>query len=83
MKLSEELIKKLSKRYEPSAMHNLKFKGKDLAFKTDDEGRPILLFIGEMTESGTIRGERYARRLAFDKDGNTIKDHWELKGKAS
>lgn len=83
MKLSEELIKKLGKIYEPSTLHNMKFKGKDVAFKTDEEGRPILLFIGEMTDSGTIRGERYARRLAFDKTGAVLKDHWELKGKAT
>ena len=83
MKLSEELVKKLSKIYEPSAMHNQKFKGKDLAFKTDEEGRPILLFIGTMTDEGNIKGERYARRLAFDKTGAVIKDHWELKGKAT
>lgn len=83
MKLSEDLIKKLSKLYEPSSMLNMKFKGNDVAFKTDEEGRPILMFIGEMTASGNVRGDRYARRLVFDKDGNTIKDHWELKGKAT
>ena len=83
MKLSDELIKKLGKIYEPSAMINMEFKGKDLAVKTDEEGRPILLFIGELTSAGTIKGERYARRLAFDREGKLIKDHWELKGKSS
>lgn len=83
MKLSEELVKKLSKVYEPATIINMKFKGKDVAFKTDEEGRPILLFIGEMETSGNIKGERYARRLAFDREGKVIKDHWELKGKAS
>ena len=83
MKLSDELIKKLSKIYEPSAMINMEFKGNDIAVKTDDEGRPILLFIGKLTDAGTIRGERYARRLAFDREGKVIKDHWELKGKST
>jgi len=36
-----------------------------------------------MTESGSIKGERYARTLKKDSQGNLIKDHWELKGKAS
>lgn len=83
MKLSDELLKILSKIYEPSSMTSMQFKGKDVAFKTDEEGRPILLFIGELTGAGTIKGERYARRLAFDKAGNLLKDHWEQKGKAS
>jgi hypothetical protein len=83
MKLSEELVKRLSKIYEPSAMLNMEFRGNDIAFKTDEEGRPILLFIGKMTNAGTIKGERYARRLAFDNAGNVVKDHWELKGKAT
>jgi len=83
MKLSDDLVKKLSKIYEPSCMTNMQFKGKDIAFKTDEEGRPILLFIGELTDAGTIKGERYARRLAFDREGKVIKDHWELKGKST
>ncbi|WP_207427179.1 hypothetical protein [Pedobacter sp. SYSU D00535] len=83
MKLSEDLLKLLSKTYEPSTMINSTFKGYDLAFKTNEEGLPILLFMGKMTEKGSVKGERYARTLKKDRDGNTIKDHWELKGKAS
>jgi hypothetical protein len=83
MALSEHLQQKLSKKYEPLAMINMIYKGNDLSFKTDDEGNPILLFIGKRKENGTIRGERYACRLKRDTQGICIKDHWELKGKAT
>ena len=83
MKLQEELIKKLSKTYEPSTMIDMRFREKDLAFKTDEQGNPVLLFIGKRGEEGNIKGERYARTLKYDKEGKKIKDHWELKGKAS
>lgn len=83
MVLSEDLQKKLGKKYEPSIMIEIKYKGYDLSFKTDDEGNPILLFIGKKTEQGTIRGERYARTLKKDSEGKVFKDHWELKGKAT
>ena len=81
--INEELQKKLAKTYEPSSMQHLRYKGKDLAFKTDANGNPILLFIGKENEQGTIKGERYARTLKYDREGNRIKDHWELKGKAT
>jgi len=83
MKLSEPLIKILAKKYEPASMINSSYKGNDIALKTDTEGNAVLLFIGKTTEKGTIKGERYARTLKKDKDGNIIKDHWELKGKAT
>jgi len=83
MKLSEELQKLLNKTYQPLSLINSEFKGNDLAFKTNEEGLPILLFIGKLTENGSIKGDRYARRLAKDRDGKIIKDHWERKGTAS
>jgi hypothetical protein len=83
MALNEELTKKLAKKYDPSSMVDMKYKGYDLSFKTDEEGNAILLFIGKKTEQGTIKGERYARTLKKDRDGKVIKDHWELKGKAT
>jgi len=82
MALSEELQKKLGKKYEASSMIEMKFKGYNVSFKTDDEGNAILLFIGKKTEQGTIKGERYARTLKKDREGKIFKDHWELKGKA-
>ena len=83
MKLSEQLVQKLSKTYEPSSMIEMQFRGKDMSFKTDDEGNPILLFIGSKNALGKIKGERYARTLKKDNNGRVIKDHWELKGKAT
>lgn len=83
MKLSDALQKKLQKLYEPSSLIQLKFRGNDVAFKTDEKGNAILLFIGKANEEGKIKGYRYARTLKHDAKGNVIKDHWELKGKAS
>ena len=81
--LKEPVLKILNKLYEPSIMVDLKFGRYDLAIKTDDGGRAILLFMGKKSDNGKIIGERYTRRLIFDKDGKPIKDHWEHKGKAS
>jgi len=81
--LKEPILKILTKIYEPSTMVEVKFKRYDLAFKTDESGRPILLFMGEKDSRGKIQGERYARRLIFDTLGNVVKDHWDHKGKAT
>jgi hypothetical protein len=83
MKLNQHLQLQLSKKYEASSMINMQHKGKDVSFKTDAEGNPILLFIGKRMGSDKIKGERYVRVLKKNSDGITIKDHWELKGKAS
>jgi len=83
MKLSEALQKTLSKTFEPSTMIEMEYKGNDIAFKTDEKGNPVLLFIGRKNEKGQIKGERYARTLKSDRNGGIIKDHWELKGKAT
>jgi hypothetical protein len=83
MKLNEDLQKKLSKLYEPSSMMNMKFRGNDVAFKTDKDGNAVLLFIGRKNKEGVIKGNRYARVLKHDANGNIIKDHWEAKGKAT
>lgn len=80
-KIGEPLLKKLSKLYEPSSMVHLRFKSYDLAFKTDEEGNPLVLFIGKADKEGTIKGDRYARRLLKDNTGKVIKDHWDYKGK--
>jgi hypothetical protein len=82
MGLSEDLQKKLRKKFEPSSMISMRYKGNDLAIKTDVDGNAVLLFIGERKDENTIKGERYSRRLKLDEDGKVIKDHWERKGKA-
>ena len=81
MKLNDSLLLKLSKRYEPSSMLNMKFRGVDLAVKTDHEGNPIVVFVGRKQADGTIKGERYTRTLLRDGNGNLIKDYWDRKGK--
>ena len=83
MPIGPELLKKLQQKYEPSSTLDLRYKRFDLTIKTDENGNAILLFIGERTASGSIKGERYVRTLIHDKQGRPIKDHWELKGKAT
>jgi hypothetical protein len=83
MPLSRDLQLKLSKRHEPNSLLTSKYKGNDIMFKTDEDGNAVFLFIGQMTKQGKIKGERYARTLKMDIRGDVIKDHWELKGKAS
>ena len=83
MKLHEGLESRLKKVYEPSSFISMKFKGNDIGFKTDDNGNPILLFIGKKTVNGSIKGQRYARTLKRDGNGNVYKDHWDLKGKST
>lgn len=83
MRLNEDLLNILSKTYEKSALINSSYKRKDISFKTDEEGNPVLLFIGVRSEDGTVKGERHARTLKRDQEGNIVKDHWELKGKAT
>lgn len=81
--LKDPILKILAKTYAPSTMVEQQFGRYDLAFKTDESGRPVLLFMGHRDASGKIKGERYARRLIFDKEGKIIKDHWDNKGRAS
>jgi len=83
MKLSDDLIKKLSKKHEPGILIHDTFRGNDIAFKTDDDGNAIQLFVGKRSEDGTIKGERFVRTLKRKSDGTVLKDHWDAKGKAS
>ncbi len=83
MKINDHLQKKLGMKYEPSTLSEMKYRGNDIAFKTDAEGNPVLLFVGRKLENGSIKGERYARTLKYDRNGTIIKDHWELKGRAT
>lgn len=81
MVLGDEIFKILNKLYEPGRFIEMKFKRYDIGFKTDEAGRPVLLFIGQLDETGKIKGERFARRLKFDENGKVLKDHWDNKGK--
>ena len=82
MKLGDEILKQLNKLYAPSITTQLKFKSYDIIIKTNEAGEAIQAFIGKMVD-GTIKGDRYARILKYDRNGIKIKDHWERKGKAS
>jgi len=81
MKLGNDIYKILEKAYEPNTTIERRMGRYDLAFKTDDFGRPVLLFVGKADGNGKIKGERFARRLVMDASGKAIKDHWDNKGK--
>lgn len=83
MSLGDDLLKKINRTFEPSAKISLRYKRYDLDLITDKEGNAIQLFMGKRAEDGFIKGDRYARTLKHDRDGNLIKDHWERKGKAT
>jgi hypothetical protein len=81
MKIGPEIMKLLAKSYAANEMIKQRFGRYDLAFKTDEGGRPVMLFIGKADAAGKIKGERFTRRLLTDETGNVIKDHWDNKGK--
>jgi hypothetical protein len=83
MKLSEDLVKKLSQKYEASSLVPLRYKNNDLVLKTDKEGNAIQLFIGKANAEGVIKGDRYSRSIIKDREGKITKDYWERKGRAS
>jgi hypothetical protein len=83
MSLGDELLKKINKRFEPSAKVPMRYKSYDLLLITDKEGNAVQLFMGKENEQGIIKGDRYARTLKYDREGALIKDHWERKGKAT
>jgi hypothetical protein len=80
MKLGEEILKRINKKFEPYAMVKIRFKSYDIALKTDENGNAIQAFIGKEKENGNIKGDRYTRTLIFDEDGKMIKNHWDRKG---
>ncbi|HEY9001379.1 MAG TPA: hypothetical protein VIM89_08495 [Mucilaginibacter sp.] len=80
--LGEGVRKLLNKPYPASSINEITYRGRDIAFKTDEAGRPVLLFIGKKIAPGKIRGERYVRSMITTSEGK-LKDHWEKKGKAT
>ena len=83
MSLSDDLIKKLNKKFEPSVTTQFRYRTNDIVVQSDNEGNAIRMFIGKADEGGTIKGDRYNRTLKKDREGKVIKDHWERKGRAS
>lgn len=83
MSLSDDLIKKLKRKFEPSTTTQFRYRTNDVVVQSDEEGNAIRAFIGKASDEGIIKGDRYSRTLKRDKEGNIIKDHWERKGRAS
>lgn len=81
MKIREKLQKELNKKYAPASLINFRFSRYDVALKTDEDGNPVLLFIGKADENGMIKGERFSRRLVKDPSGRVLKDHRDNQGK--
>lgn len=83
MEFNNDLIKILNKKYDPNSIIELSYKRYDLSLKTDSNGYGILLFMGKRNQQGIVKGNRFGRTLKFKDDGTVLKDHWELKGKAT
>lgn len=83
MPLSDDLLKKLGQKFEPSGKTALRYKGYDLVIITDKDGNAVQLFMGKADKDGVVKGDRYTRTLKHDKEGHLIKDHWERKGRAT
>ena len=83
MALSEDILKKINRKFERSTKIPLRYRTHDLLLITDKEGNAVQLFMGKADGEGNVKGDRYARTLKYDREGRLIKDHWERKGKAS
>jgi hypothetical protein len=83
MSLGPDLVKKISRKHEPSALVPMRFRNYDLLLRTDEQGNAVQLFIGKSDHKGRIKGERYVRNMVFDREGKLIKDHWDRKGKTN
>ncbi len=83
MPLQPKLEEKLSKMYPPDSRIDDQFRGNDITFITNDSGEAVTLYIGKRAEDGSIKGERYVRRIQREPDGAIRKSHWECKGKVS
>jgi len=83
MTLSNDILKKLQRKFEPSSTTPFRYRSVDIVVQSDEQGNAIRIFVGKVNDKGVIKGDRYSRILKKDKEGNTIKDHWERKGKAS
>ncbi|PJJ52768.1 hypothetical protein [Hymenobacter chitinivorans] len=82
MPLHPQLDQKLSKLYEPSTRIDDVFKGHDITFVTNDQGEPVMLFIGRRKPNGAIAGERYVRTIKRQPGTQQVlSSHWDLKGK--
>jgi len=81
MALGASLIRKLEKKFPAKSNIEGSFRGNDLTIITNELGEAVTLFVGKRKENGDIKGEHYVRRINKGKAGETIKSHWDNKGK--
>lgn len=84
MPINAKLQKILEKFYEPDKRYDQKFSKLAISFITNEYGEPVTLFIGKRNEDGSIKGERYVRKIVRKPNSQEIqKSHWDLKGSVS
>ncbi|MBX9853707.1 MAG: hypothetical protein K2X86_18335 [Cytophagaceae bacterium] len=79
--MGKSLLAKLNKIYQPDARIDMRFRGNDLTFLTNELGEPVQLFIGKRNKEGNISGDRYSRRIKKRVQGKITESHWDNKGK--
>lgn len=79
--MGKSLEAKMNKLYKPSSRVDMKFKGNDVTFYTNENGEPITLYIGKRKDDGDITGEVYSRRIKKRENGIITESHWDNQGK--
>ncbi len=83
MPIQPDLETRLGKPFPPDSRVEDSFRGKDLTILTNDKGEAVTLFIGKRNIDGSIKGERYVRRIIRNDDDSILKSHWDCKGKVT
>lgn len=55
MPFTEDLIKKLKKKFEPSTTSQFRYRTNDVVVQADEEGNAVRAFIGRANKEGIIR----------------------------
>ena len=55
MPLSDDLIKKLRRRFEPSATTQFRYRANDIVVQSDEEGNAIRVFVGKTTMKASLK----------------------------
>lgn len=76
--INYKLEKKMNKKYRPCETIHDKFAGYDITFVTNEDGDPVMLFIGIRKADGKISGDRFSRRFKRDSFGTVVSTHWDL-----
>ena len=67
MALSDDFIKKLKQKFEPSTKMQFRYRTNEIVVQADEEGNAMRAFIGKANDKGIIKGNRYNRTLKRDK----------------